>query len=62
MYGSIRFPSVSRTDTGPYHYDVVRGLVEAAKKNNIAYATDVYPFYGSDADAALSAGTDARTV
>ena len=45
---------------GPYHYDVVRGLVEAAKKNNIAYATDVYPFYGSDADAALSAGTDAR--
>lgn len=45
---------------GPYHYDVVKGLVEAAKKNNIAYATDVYPFYGSDADAALSAGTDAR--
>ncbi len=45
---------------GPYHYDVVKGLVEAAKRNNIAYATDVYPFYGSDADAALSAGTDAR--
>lgn len=45
---------------GPYHYDVVKGLVEAARENNIAYATDVYPFYGSDADAALSAGTDAR--
>lgn len=45
---------------GPYHYDVVKGLVEAAKRENIDYATDVYPFYGSDADAALSAGVDAK--
>ena len=45
---------------GPYHYDVVKGLVEAAKRENIDYATDVYPFYGSDADAALGAGIDAK--
>ena len=31
-----------------------------AKKDNIDYAVDIYPFYGSDADAALSAGKDAR--
>ena len=45
---------------GPYHYQVVQGLIEAAKKNEINYAADVYPYYGSDADAALAAGADAR--
>lgn len=45
---------------GPYHYDVVRGLVEAAQRESIDYATDVYPYYGSDADAALGAGIDAK--
>lgn len=45
---------------GPYHYDVVKGLVEAARRDGIDYATDVYPYYGSDADAALGAGVDAR--
>ena len=45
---------------GPYHYDVVKGLIQAAKDNHIDYAADVYPYYGSDADAALSAGIDAR--
>ena len=42
---------------GPYNYQVTTGLVNAAKKD---YAVDIYPFYGSDADAALSAGKDAR--
>lgn len=45
---------------GPYNYEVVSALIEAAKKNNIDYAVDVYPFYGSDADAALKAGYDVR--
>lgn len=45
---------------GPYHYDVVKALINAARKNNIDYAADVYPHYGSDADAALSAGVDAK--
>lgn len=38
----------------------MRGLIEAATRENVDYAADVYPFYGSDADAALSAGIDAR--
>ncbi len=45
---------------GPYHYEVLQALVQAAKDNGIDYATDVYPHYGSDADAALDAGADAR--
>ena len=35
-------------------------IANAAKKDSIDYAVDIYPFYGSDADAALSAGKDAR--
>ncbi len=45
---------------GPYHYEMLQALVQAAKDNEIDFATDVYPYYGSDADAALDAGTDAR--
>ena len=45
---------------GPYHYDVVTGLVNAAKKANLDFAVDVYPHYGSDAEAALRAGYDCR--
>ena len=45
---------------GPYHYDVVRKLIATAQANGISYAADVYPHYGSDADAALSAGADAK--
>ena len=45
---------------GPYHYQVVTGLIKAAQENHIDFAADVYPFYGSDADAALGAGYDIR--
>ena len=45
---------------GPYTYDVVTDLINAAKENNIDFAVDIYPYYGSDADAALSAGYDVR--
>lgn len=45
---------------GPYHYEVVSALIEAAKKNNIDFAVDVYPHYGSDAEAGLRSGHDCR--
>ncbi|MBR6766418.1 MAG: M42 family metallopeptidase [Clostridia bacterium] len=45
---------------GPYHYDVVKGLIAAAKKCGADYAVDVYPFYGSDVEATLSAGYDLK--
>ena len=44
----------------PYSYDVVTGLIQAAKENNIDFAVDVYPYYGSDADVALVAGYDVK--
>ena len=45
---------------GPYNFDVVTGLITAAKEEGINYAVDVYPYYGSDADVALTAGYDVR--
>lgn len=45
---------------GPYNYDVVKGLIKAAQDNKLDYAVDIYPYYGSDADVALSAGYDIK--
>ena len=45
---------------GPYSYAVVGGLIEAAKREEADYAVDVYPHYGSDVEATLSAGSDIR--
>ena len=50
----------SKDSKGPYHYEVVRKLILAARENKLDYAVDVYPYYGSDADVALSAGVDCR--
>ncbi|WP_075718692.1 M42 family metallopeptidase [Roseburia sp. 499] len=50
----------AKDSVGPYNYDVVTNLIKAAKENNIDFAVDVYPHYGSDADAALEAGYDCR--
>ncbi len=45
---------------GPYSYPVVKKLIEAAKKSEADYAVDIYPLYGSDVEATLSAGNDLR--
>ena len=45
---------------GPYNYEVVGKLIEAAKKTEADYAVDVYPFYGSDVEATLRSGVDIR--
>ena len=45
---------------GPYNYEVVGKLIEAAKKTGADYAVDIYPFYGSDVEATLRAGFDIR--
>ena len=45
---------------GPYSYDVVGKLIEAAKKTEADYAVDVYPYYGSDVEATLRSGVDIR--
>lgn len=50
----------AKDSVGPYHYQVVTDLVKAAKEHGIDFAMDIYPHYGSDADAALKAGYDCR--
>jgi putative aminopeptidase FrvX len=41
---------------------MITKLVNLAKENKIDYALDVYPMYGSDASAALSAGNDIKAA
>ena len=56
-----RMVSICAKDSGgPYSYDVVGKLIEAAKATGADYAVDVYPHYGSDVEATLSAGYDIR--
>lgn len=50
----------AKDSRGPYNYDVVTGLIAAAKNEKLDFAVDVYPHYGSDADVALTAGYDVR--
>lgn len=50
----------AKDSKGPYHYDVVTGLIEAARRAGADFAVDVYPRYGSDVEATLSAGHDIR--
>lgn len=45
---------------GPYSYEVVGKLIEAAKATGADYAVDVYPMYGSDVEATLRSGHDIR--
>lgn len=51
-----------KDSTGPYDYEIVGELVEIAKEQELAYALDVYPSYGSDASAALRGGHNIRTA
>ena len=56
-----RMVSICAKDSGgPYSYEVVGKLIDAAKAEGADYAVDVYPHYGSDAEATLSAGYDIR--
>ncbi|MEH7106551.1 M42 family metallopeptidase [Bacillus sp. JJ1764] len=48
----------AKDSSGPYHYELRKHLVRLAEENNIGYKLDLYPFYGSDASAAIRAGHD----
>lgn len=45
---------------GPYDYELTDRLVKLAKKNNLDYIIDIFPFYGSDIGAAYHAGHDIK--
>lgn len=44
--------------SGPYHYGLRKHLVSLAEENQIKYKVDIYPYYGSDASAAIRSGHD----
>lgn len=52
----------AKDSSGPYDYELRQKLVDVCSKNSIPYKIDIYPFYGSDASAALRAGWDVRTA
>jgi aminopeptidase len=48
----------AKDSSGPYHYGLRKHLVSLAEENSIDYKVDIYPYYGSDASAAIRAGFD----
>lgn len=50
----------AKDSSGPYNYDLTNELIDEAKANNIDYAIDIYPLYGSDASAAVASANDFR--
>lgn len=46
--------------SGPYHYDFRQHLVGLANQAGIPYKLDIYPYYGSDASAAMRSGADVK--
>ena len=50
----------AKDSSGPYHYGLTQHLVELAKGKKIDYKLDIYPYYGSDASAAIRAGFDVK--
>jgi putative aminopeptidase FrvX len=47
---------------GPYDFGMRRRLVELCTAGGIPFRLDVFPFYGSDGQAALAAGHDVRVA
>ena len=43
---------------GPYSYELTTKLINLAKNNDVNYAGDIFPYYGSDIGAAWRSGVD----
>lgn len=50
----------AKDSTGPYSYGLTDALVKTAREKELDFAVDIYPYYGSDTNAALVAGYDYR--
>ena len=47
-----------KDSSGPYHHGLSNHLRKLADEHEIPYKVDIYPYYGSDASAAMRAGAD----
>jgi putative aminopeptidase FrvX len=62
LLGSEYTVSICAKDSGgPYDLTLRKKLEDLCEKSNIPYVVDIFPFYGSDAGAALRAGFNVRT-
>lgn len=52
----------AKDSSGPYDYEMTSKLIELAKREALPYAVDIYPYYGSDASAALRGGSNIRAA
>jgi putative aminopeptidase FrvX len=52
----------AKDSSGPYDLSLRKRLMATCSTHNIDYKIDIYPFYGSDASAALRAGWDMKTA
>lgn len=50
----------AKDSSGPYDYALISDFVDICKNENINFAIDIYPYYGSDVSAALRAGANIR--
>lgn len=48
----------AKDSSGPYHPRLRKKLVDIAKQEGVYYQIDIYPYYGSDASAAIRSGHD----
>ncbi len=63
LEGSDRKVSICAKDTTiHYDYQLTSHLIRLAEKNEIDYAVDVYNSYGTDAKAAITAGSNLRAA
>ncbi|MGN7453650.1 M42 family metallopeptidase [Paenibacillus pasadenensis] len=52
----------AKDSSGPYDYGMTSRLIALAGDQSIPHAVDIYPFYGSDASAALRGGANIRAA
>ena len=50
----------AKDSSGPYDYEFTTRLLNLAKRDNLKYAMDIYPMYGSDVSAARNGGNDVK--
>ncbi len=50
----------AKDNGGPYDYEMTKKFVEICKKLKLDYAVDIYPYYSSDATAALKGGNNIK--
>ena len=52
----------AKDSSGPYDYELTSRLISYAKENNVSHTVDIFPYYGSDASAAVRAGVDCKAA